>query len=152
MTFRDFVIKEFPDSLEIMGYISVSHYASAGIVENKQMSWYYHTYPEKDIDYPHNSILKEIHRELSQRTRALKKFRRQGGIEKDDRYCIKKGEDWYKIIWSMHEKDLIRNEYGPYPSEEEALCEISMTQQPFACFNEKTEEKEDIVSLYDRLK
>ena len=152
MTFREFVIKEFPDILEIMGYISVSHYASAGIVENKQLSWYYHTYPEKEIHYPHESILKEIHRELSQRALALKEFRRQGGIEEDDRYCIKKGPSWYKIIWSMHGKDLIRNEYGPYPTEDAALCEISMTQKPAACINERTGEKEEIVSLYDRLK
>ncbi|MEA1885505.1 MAG: hypothetical protein U9N62_13455 [Thermotogota bacterium] len=152
MTFREFVIKEFPDILEIMGYTLVSHYASAGIIENKQMSWYYHTYPEKEIQYPYESILKEIHRELSQRAMALRKFRRQGGIEEDDRYCIKKGPNWYKIIWSMHEKDLIRNEYGPYPTEDDALCEISMTQKPAACINERTGEQEEIVSLYDRLK
>ena len=152
MTFREFVIKEFPDILQIMGYISVSHYASAGIVENKQMSWYYHTYPEKEIQYPHESIVKEIHRELSQRAQALKKFRRQGGIEEDDRYCIKIGPNWYKIIWSMHEKDLIRNEYGPYHTEDDALCEVSMTQKPVACINERTGENEEIVSLYDRLK
>jgi len=152
VTFREFVIKEFPDILEIMGYHSVSHYASAGIVENKQMSWYYHTYPEKEIEYPHESILNEIHHELSQRAHALKKFRRQGGIEKDDRCCIKKGEDWYKIIWSMHKKALIRSEYGPYPTEDDALCEISMTQKPSACINERTGENEEIISLYDRLK
>lgn len=152
MTFREFVIKEFPDILEIMGYYSVSHYASAGIVENKQMSWYYHTYPEKEIQYPHESILKEIHRELRQRVQALKIFRRQGGIERNDRCCIKKGSNWYKIIWSMNEKDLIRNEYGPYPTEDAALCEVSMTQIPVACINERTEEHEKIVSLYDRLK
>jgi hypothetical protein len=152
VTFREFVVKEFPDILEIMGYYSVSHYASAGIVENKQMSWYYHTYPEKEIQYPHESILKEIHWELSQRSQALRKFRRRGGIEKDDRYCIKKGPNWYKIIWSIHERDLIRNEYGPYSSEDDALCEISMTQKPAACINEKTGEHEETVSLYDRLK
>ena len=152
MTFREFVIEEFKDSLEILGYTSVSHYVSAGIVENKQMSWYYYTYPEKEIEYPHASILKEIHNEVAQRAKAIRKFRRQGGIEKDDRYCIKKGKDWYKVIWSMHEKDLIRSEYGPYPTEDDALCQISMTQKPFACINERTEENEETKSLYDRLK
>ncbi|HPF15994.1 MAG TPA: hypothetical protein P5107_02700 [Thermotogota bacterium] len=152
ITFREFVIQEFPDVLEIMGYNSVSHYASAGIVEDKQMSWYYHTYPDKEIEYPPEAFLQEIHNELTQRARALKHFRRGGGIESNHRYCIKKGNHWYQIIWSLNEKELLRNEYGPYRTPQEAMNHIPLSAIPLTCVSELTGEKHKELSLYERIK
>jgi len=135
-----------------MGYTSVSHYASAGIVEDKQMSWYYLSYPDKEIEYPPEAVLKEIHNELTQRAQALKLFRRAGGIEKNHRYGIKKGKYWYQIIWSLHQKDLLRNEYGPYGTPHEAMNRIPLSAIPIVCINERTGEKLKELSLYDRIK
>ena len=152
MTFREFVIREFQKELEILGFEHVAHYVSAGLVENKQMSWYFMTYPEKRISEPADIIKQGLHDEIGKRARAMMRFRREGGIEKDDFCCIKRDGQWYTVIWSFKEnKDLIRCEFGPHESKEAALCDPPLMEKPVYCYNEQKKREEKCVSLFERL-